>query len=596
MNKGRKIKAIVLLSVCLGFLPIDDFGLKSKAIGPYFSITLLVPTTSSSFYYGALIMAEQLQKIGIDADLVYASWIQIYQRTWDYPGLYPIPDYAHGGFDILFLGWGQELDWNPEPLFSSPSITPAGDNFYQYYNPEMDSAIDSYLEASLSYEEQDYYGKIIQQILYDDLPQITTSYRCVLCVMDQNFTGWDGELWLNDYNSPSMENWSIPNQTSFHYGSPVEPHDFHIYSYEQIYDSYWLNQIYQSLISRNSSLQYHRHYAPNIAINYTSIDGLSYNISLNPNVCFADGIILNATDVKYSIDLFTEVMPDITYGSIWTYPPEITIYDEFTLGVHFNNTFLSTDAIFSYFSIDILPHYIWNSTLPENQFDQATIWANTDPTKLFGAGPYYLYEYNNETGTIHLKRNDYYKNWTGITPYFEDVYFDYFSSKDGVINALANEVIDMIDPSYLLSWNEIPANTKAELVDGGTNQEMAINNMHPYLGTGEFCHIAGPESAKYIRKAISHLYPREIAVEELLQNLGKPGITACPPIATCFDETLKHYNYSIAKALEFMKLAGFDSVIPTPVLVGINLPVFIAIISLMGSSLVYFKYKRIKLN
>jgi hypothetical protein len=52
-----------------------------------------------------------------------------------------------------------------------------------------------------------------------------------------------------------MENWSITGQTEFHYATPADFEDFHIYKYESVYDAQWLSQIYDPRRLRRSKDQ-----------------------------------------------------------------------------------------------------------------------------------------------------------------------------------------------------------------------------------------------------------------------------------------------------------------------------------------------------
>ena len=98
----------------------------------FFSITFLAPATCCCRNPWVAAIAEQLPEIGINVEVKETGWAGISPRTWSYPGPYPIPSYAEGGYDVLFVGWSWGLDWDPSDLFSSKAITPYGDNFYQY--------------------------------------------------------------------------------------------------------------------------------------------------------------------------------------------------------------------------------------------------------------------------------------------------------------------------------------------------------------------------------------------------------------------------------------------------------------------------------
>jgi len=166
----------IMVIAALGVLPLLTAPAQAITVGPFFSISILAPNSNPARNQWATLMVEQLPKIGIEVDVFdHTSWSQIYPRTWDYPGPYPIPSYAEGGFDILFVGWGWGLDWDPTGLFNTDGIVPNGDNFYQYSSQAMDDAIGNYT-ASFITADRIEYAKDIQAQLYEDLQQITIIY------------------------------------------------------------------------------------------------------------------------------------------------------------------------------------------------------------------------------------------------------------------------------------------------------------------------------------------------------------------------------------------------------------------------------------
>ncbi|MCK5046634.1 MAG: hypothetical protein KAS22_08640, partial [Candidatus Heimdallarchaeota archaeon] len=247
-------------------------------------------------------------------------------------------------------------------------------------------------------------------------------------------------------------------------------------------------------------------------------------------------------------------------------------------------------------AIDILPKHIWESISPANQENQAINWALNDTldSNLMGIGPYYLYDYDENNQFIHLKRNDYFDDWSGITPNFEDVFFVFYSNKESAISALVAGDIDMIDSQYSPKLNEIPATVDYVMVSSPGSQEMGFNCMHPILGTGELCPISSPESGKHIRKAISYLIPRNRIIEENLNGIGDPGITPFPRAAVGFDESLEPLQYSTSLALQHMKMAGYDITaffVGTSTNVGLGLVTVISILALIGGCY-YYKRKK----
>ncbi|MHA1185710.1 MAG: ABC transporter substrate-binding protein [Candidatus Heimdallarchaeota archaeon] len=562
---------------------------------PFFNITLIAPASSPARNQWATLMDEQLPKIGIGVELNWLGWSQIYPRTWDYPGPYPIPSYENGGFDIVFVGWGWGLDWDPTGLYNTGGIVPFGDNFYQYSNPEMDWAIANYT-ATYNTIDRIEYAKDIQALLYEDLPQITILYPRSLYPYAEGFTGWDGLLWASSYQP--MENWSLGSETDFHYAVPADFEDFHIYHYQSVYDAYWLRQIYNGLVER----QIDSHVWGNrLATSFTSTDGLTWSIDINPNAKWGDGTPLTAHDVNYSYNLLIDPdfgSYDLDYWQRYIDNNTVTIINDYQVELTFLEPYVFQE---SNLAVDLIPKHIWDVIDPADHEAQANSWAVSDPTKLFGAGPYKMVDYDGTNQIIHLERNDYFDDWAGVTPNFDDIYFEFYPNKESALNALSTGAIDMVDSQFsprFYDIDDIPGITHELVADPGTH-EMGINMEHPYLGTGESCPIAGAASANHIRKAISHMVPRDVIVEEILDGIGAPGITGMPDVAVGFDDSLEPYEYNITLAKNEMRAAGFefpDDIVnsPTTIILGISSKSIIYSLTLVVSLIVIVRYKNRK--
>ncbi|MCE7745095.1 MAG: hypothetical protein GPJ52_08190 [Candidatus Heimdallarchaeota archaeon] len=103
-GKNKKIQLIILLTFfTLPVLTQTEFT-RAENPDPYFSISVLAPNTYGYTY--ATLMVEQLPKIGIAVDVYdYTGWYQISERTWDYPGPYPIPQINGIFINMIVLRW-----------------------------------------------------------------------------------------------------------------------------------------------------------------------------------------------------------------------------------------------------------------------------------------------------------------------------------------------------------------------------------------------------------------------------------------------------------------------------------------------------------
>ncbi len=596
VNTKKSLFILLLIMFLTTVFTVTD-DLQGDLPEPFFSISILAPFTSPARPMWSVEMVEQLPKIGIGIEVFdQTGWAQISPRTWGHPGPYPIGTYDEGGFDILFIGWGLRLDVDFTGIYDSASIVPNGDNFYQYNSSDMDEAIYQ-MTNSFDIESRIYWSKKIQEYLYEDIPSATLMYRVSIFAMDANFDqdSWDGILWNSDHQD--MTEWEIPGQTEFHYATFAGFENFNPYHIVEYYADYWSNQVFGGLVERTAETPYNRSYGPYACNSVNTTDGLTYQVQLNPNLKFADGTKCNASDIKYTYELL--INPDFAhydYYSRYLTNESVVINSEFDLTITFNESFAFQERNLAF---DILPKHIWEDILPEDQEAQALTWAlnNTMDSNIMGIGPYYLEDFDEINTIIHLKRNTFFDDWSGITPYFEDIYFEFYENEESALAALAAGDIDMVDSPYYLQISEIPIGTKYEVVAEQMSQEMAFNTLHPIIGTGELCPISSPESGKHIRKAISHMIPRVDFIDNELEGLGIPGITAFPKGAVGFDDTLEMLEYSTSLALHHLSLAGYDIsefFIGTSTNVGLGLVTITSIIALIGGC--YYFIRKINLS
>lgn len=595
MKKTKIIIMILLFNIT--FIPIIPISVDGTNYPqPFFSISILAPNTTE--YSWVSILQEQLPKIGIKIETInFTGWKQIGSRTWGYPGPYPIPVFSEGGFDILCIDWDWRLDVDMKGLFDTPSIPPNGDNIYQFFRPEMDWAIGNYSQ-SFVLADRIQYAHNIQALLYEYVPQTTVRYPEVVIPHNPNLLSlsWSPLLWNKDFHD--MVDWEIPGQTEFHYAVSANFYDFHAIDTKTEFDKMWLSQIYGGMVERIPEAPYNNAFGPYLATAFTSSNGLNYTVTLDPDAKFADGTKCNASDVDYSYDLL--INPNFRpsdYGCFCGYIDEktIKIVSEFEISVNFIQSYVFQD---SNLAINILPKHIWNSINPGNHVYQAGAWALNDTldSNLVGVGPYYLYDCSDNNETIHLKANPYWDTWGDHTPQkFTDIFFHYYSTKESALAALANGSIDMIDSSFNIQLDEVPGNVDYTKVTQLSTMEVAFNTLHPFLGTGELCPISNPDSGKYIRKAISHIIPRDLINAEFFDGLGEPGVTAWPKGTIGFDETLEPYEYDLELALQFMEYAGFnidDTFIGTSLNFGLGLKTIFGILSCLGGCLFIISNKR----
>lgn len=377
--------------------------------------------------------------------------------------------------------------------------------------------------------------------------------------MTENITGINPLLWYK--KAETMAKWEHPTKSNLSYGISDVFNNFHPITCkiqnQESNDLQWLNQIYASLVKRESSSPDIGNIVPFIATDFYSDDGLNYTVNLDSNAKWADGFTLNATDVKYSFDLFENMTePDWPYIPIEWDIYDVEILDQFQVGIKFLEKWVYGS---NRLELPLLPYHIWNEINYKDHEEYAKNWTTNYPEKMIGAGPYKLGSFDEVNKIIHLTKNPYYKNLTNAEdPLLEDVSFVLVSDKEIAMNELATGRIDMVDYGFFTYPEEfeIP-NLQMKFALNFLSEEIAINMKHPFIGTGELCPIASPDSGKYLRKAISHIIPRNHLIKTTLNDFAEPGVTPWPVNHFMVDEDLKPYEYNPDTSIHFDEFAGF---------------------------------------
>ncbi|MHA1685621.1 MAG: ABC transporter substrate-binding protein [Candidatus Heimdallarchaeaceae archaeon] len=522
----------------------------------FFTINLLLTPFSYAPDVGNIIESS-LEQLGVDVNSISRPWMEIMDRTFLYPVGQEydyIPTYDEGGYDILFIGWSWDIDWDPTGLFDTASIVPNGDNIYQYSNSTFDEALTEYTTA-LDPTVRLQKVKVLQQILYEDLPAITIIYPSSLFGMKKGLTGIDPLLLAS--SSARYEYWDDPADHNITYAIPAELTEYNIYVQQSYYDAQWMAAVYAGLFARAQDSHF---FEPLIAKNYTiSADGKDITVDINPNAKFSDGNPVTAEDVKYSYQLYMTpfryyVNHYETLCKFFENNDSIEIVDQDTLIFHLKQPYAFALGLLSYGIIEKSKVEPLIATYGYEIFDEPPFSENVSDSLVTSCGPFMLKEFN-ETMVV-ISSNPYF---VGSAPKLQQLVFQYETGKSSCLEMLANGEIDIADAQYAFRYDDF--NNLADTVEPkayitGT-KEFAINMKHPYLGTGELTPVGTPEAAKKIRQAISHLTPRENIINEIFDGLGYPGVTPMPSSCIGFDSTLAPYSYDLTLAKQLVEEAGF---------------------------------------
>src|SRR5208337_618672 len=151
----------------------------------------------------------------------------------------------------------------------------------------------------------------------------------------------------------------------------------------------------------------------------------------------------------------------------------------------------------------------------------------------------------------------------------------WISSKDAAIAALKNGQVDLLDYNYALQKDKatlqaIPNVNVIEASELGW-QEMGFNMNNPVFGTGTAtpAGTSNPSNAagaaRDIRKAISHLIPRDLIVSSLLNGAAYPlAAWAGPGWGVWYDPTLTPDTYDLNAAASLLQQAGYTVNVAPP--------------------------------
>ena len=587
--KKQKMFSLLLMFLFTFSIALGQTTAKETGVEEVFSIYLLSPNTSAARNQWSLLMEQLLPQIGIGISFHESTgWGNIAPRTWSYPFIdYDyIPSYEHGGYDLLFVGWSWPLDLNLQALYETSAITPNGDNHYQYSNPTYDALLDDYM-SELDPEIRISLAYQLQAILYEDQPAIPIVYPRSLFGFEDGLTGIDTLLIAS--GGHRIENWDDPSDHIIKYAVPADLKEWNTYVQESFYDGQWMQCVYGSVVQRAvDSHVWEPQSALDFSVSDVINDKINVTVNLDPDMKFSDGSTVLPEDVKYSYQLhMTPAVGSSQYGILthwFASNDSIEITDPSAGGqivFKFDAVFNLWDSILYNAIIDKSEVEPLISTYGYSIFNEIPGTGNVGWSLVKSCGPMMVDSFDSVNSIVKLIPNPYWSDSAasgGADPLLDEFYLTFISGKDTAVAELISGNIDITDAQYFPSITDFTSpGVEGVLVKDPSHQEMSINMLHPYLGTGELTPLGTPEAAKNIRKAISHACPRDIIVDQILEGLGAPATTAIPDCVVGYDDSLEPYVYDLDLAREYMELAGFDIMTDETGIPGIVLLAFLGL-------------------
>jgi len=593
LNKKVLLTAIALAIMVFGTTP----ALLNAASTPLFHVTLIAPGNANITrrQWGAII-ANSMQFVGIDANVVFLSWGAVYARV-----LTPAPDnigktYDNGGYDIQLIGWtpGAFPISGLFQIYYGKNLPP-NSNYFLWQNSSFDQSMDTALANGYTPAGQAAVWNA-ERIQFTDLPASQILFSSV--VMPANpaidFYGYE---WVFDNLGPTPDFVKYPGHTSLTLGSTGELLALNPPLSNSWYDTIAFAPLYNGLYGLDSNLNV----VPALADNWTiSADKYTYTYYMR-SATWQDNVPVTADDVLFSflgyLDYDTGTQQagyvsgylgdDVTFtwsngtqtrlvlnnenGVSWYGPASGTptvqsdgrvasitaSSDNNVVTIKIANFGTSGKPAATFHpegdGITIIPKHILES-VPfskwlEHPFNTGSGTYTGGDGKQWsgpiGTGPYKFVSYDSVTALVHeTKYTDYWNKSAeennglfGI----QDYYVRYIVEKDPAIAALKTGDVDVLDANYQMQKDArlgVLNFAKVYTLNNAGLQQMGYNMKHPIFGTGMAtpAGISDPANAwmyaRDVRTAFDLLIPRQLIIDNLLDGYGQPADVHVPPGTT----------------------------------------------------------------
>jgi ABC-type transport system substrate-binding protein len=565
--------------------------------------------------------------LGIDAHLVYVDFDGLASRLFALNAS-PGSSYIQGGYDIGFIGWGAtgyvpdfRAYFDGRPAY----LPPSGDN-YALYNSSIVNGIFDRLYSTTNLTTQVRLTHQFQEQVFHDAPYNYIFEGIDPVPLSSQFTAWGNSSLYSEVTFPDIQHWSGPSTLTMAESGNIFPSGTldpgGTASSNSFYVAYVLGAIMGGSLQESDPRC--ACFIDGTAANITSsADGLTWTVNIKPGVTFQDGVEVTADDFLFTVYAATNPsLASVGLGSNVSYlgskvyfkflngtvrvddntgPGVPTTYGwwnatgRYRIQFHLPAVYAFTNQTFT--TMAPLPMHIMEK-FPFSTWDSAPFSTASGPytytwnTKEYGgsgsytavgpvgAGPYELQSYDFTNNVATLTKYPNYWNATGLQSLGQftiDTYkVQWIGSKDAAIAALKNGQIQLLDYNYGLASDKAALESIPGVkVITGTElgwQEMGFNLKNPVFGTGTATPVGqsnpsqAAEAARDIRKAISHMIPRDLIVSSLLSGAGYPLASFLGPgWGAWYDPTLTPDTYDLNLAASLLQQAGYTVTIsPKP--------------------------------
>ncbi|WP_406857705.1 ABC transporter substrate-binding protein [Alsobacter sp. KACC 23698] len=544
---------------------------------PFFKLYLMIFNNLQSRMIWTDLIGKQFARLGIDVVSSYQPPSVVIARRANDTG----KTHVDGGWDM----YSERIYYSglvplPETLFHSKNVPPNGQNFYRISDKKIDESIEKYSRAVSPEERKAAIHAFIER-WYEIEPLHIVFYPEEVIITNPKLKGMDSTTY-NPVFFPRPENWTIEGATgdvtatfaSWQPPSQLIPMYGSGYNEANIF-----GPVYNALFEYDSWAN--KKLVPALAESVkTSDDGKTWVFTLRKGVKWHSGEEFTAEDVKFTWD----TVIDKAYGSVFQAPLatvmggkdayKVTGAHEITVQLPEPNIMFQ-DFVLPV--IAIMPKHAYQGLKPEELRGHViSTWVGTFPVKTsdgkvfeakggVGTGPWIPQGFDpSRKAYRYVKNENYWKKTTGNVKTF---YVVNIQGADAVLSAIKSGDIDAHDPMYdvggLLDTID-PSWGTVNRFDSFKWMQTCLNMNHPVFGTGVETPLGkqdpsrAAEAAAYVRKAMSHMIPREQIIKNVVSGFGKPGTVPIPFTSEDYDhDLLKPIAYDFELAKKYMEKAGY---------------------------------------
>jgi len=506
-------------------------GAFGEALDPADKVPVLkfltsTPSYDRNRYEAAKMIAENWSKLGIDANVMPLDFTVVSMGTrsepWDF-----------SCFMHEMSGRAERLD--PDnflyDIFHSSTNRNKGNNRVGLSDPAYDRLAEAQRVEMNPKKRREIVFKC-QEFLHDTAVLFPIFYQEFLAAANkERFKGYVMLPGGNLYNVWTMvQAEPLTDDKVLRVVMNVDLDNLNPVSGKAVWNWKIFHLIYDQLVKIDSDLEV----VPAAAEKWEVVEPTIVDVTLRRGMTFHDGKPVTVEDVKFTFDAFRKWPAYL--GSFAKPIQEVKILDDskvrFILKKPYAPFVQNTLG-----TIPILPKHIWEKVeSPED-------WPNPHP---IGSGPLKFVHWRKGEEVKLEKFADFY-----TPPKIDGMLYIVVGDAEGVLGALETKRADIcgkdMSPLHFKMAEKMPHLQTFKMAGHGF-KFLGLNARRP------------PFSDKKFRQAIAHTLNYEDFVDILLDGYGIPGGAGrviAPSIKSFYDPNIPRYGFSLEKAREMLKAAGY---------------------------------------